>query len=201
MTTEAPPCAHHDRIEMPHGPISIGRLKKACAIPDCRKPRRVRAWCKMHWTRWRRHGSPYITKHLPEIADRFWSKVNRTGSCWLWIGAVHSGGYGVFGIGDGTKTTYAHRWAYETLVGPIPDGLEVDHLCRTRNCVRVDHLELVTHKENILRGVGGPAINAAKTHCLYGHAFRFPNVYIDERGWRHCRTCWRETKRLAVTTG
>lgn len=83
------------------------------------------------------------------LADRFWEKVDKTGDCWLWTGALVNG-YGV--IHSGTKHTFAHRVAYEMLSHPIPAGLVIDHLCRTPRCVNPAHLEPVTHTENVRRG-------------------------------------------------
>jgi len=83
--------------------------------------------------------------------DRFWSKVNKTNTCWLWEGTVENTGYGSFAVSH-TKGVLAHRLAYELSVGEIPSGLTLDHLCRVRNCVNPDHLEPVTCAENIRRG-------------------------------------------------
>jgi HNH endonuclease len=92
-------------------------------------------------------------------SERFWAKINKggpipehrsdLGPCWLWTAATNYG-YGVFRIDR--RSIYAHRYAYELLVGPIPDGLQLDHLCRVPPCVNPTHLEPVTHRENILRG-------------------------------------------------
>lgn len=82
--------------------------------------------------------------------ERFWSKVEKTDGCWLWKGATAGPGYGRFRL-DGVLR-YAHRFSYEISVGPIPKGLEMDHLCRTKNCVNPSHLQAVTHQINILRG-------------------------------------------------
>ncbi len=88
------------------------------------------------------------------------------------------------GGGRGAKKPYVHRYVYELLVGPIPDGFDIDHLCRVRNCVNPEHLEAVTHRENMLRGDTLAAANAAKTHCPKGHA-------LDGRDThgRYCTTC------------
>jgi len=120
---------------------------------------------------------------------RFWERVHKTDGCWLWTGALNDEGYGAV-RGPNKKNTRAHRFAYEITVGPIPPGLTLDHLCRTRNCVNPAHLEPVTNKENLLRGEGWAAKNARKTHCVHGHEFTPDNIYtIPGRTWRECRKC------------
>jgi hypothetical protein len=130
---------------------------------------------------------------------RFWAKVKRGADdeCWLWLGA-RSGKYGRFN--PSSHTVYVHRWSYEKFVGPIPDGLTIDHLCGTPLCVNPSHLEAVTLAENIRRG-----LNATKTHCTNGHLFDEENTYIRKEGWRGCRVCRaeavvRRTKRLRMET-
>lgn len=128
------------------------------------------------------------------IEERIMSKVEKAESgCWIWTGAMTADGYGNFSYGsrlDGSrKTTTAHRAAYEALVGTVAKGMEVDHLCRVRNCVNPDHLEVVTKHENWRRGVSFTAQNAKKTQCSQGHPFDDENTRFDSRGWRQCRTC------------
>lgn len=124
--------------------------------------------------------------------ERFWAKVdlNGEGGCWLWTAAT-SRGYGRFTDENGRQIA-AHRWGYTRLVGPIPEGLVLDHLCRVRNCVRPEHLEVVTERENILRGVGLAAIAAKKEQCPSGHPYNESNTRISPDGWRQCRVCDRE---------
>lgn len=128
---------------------------------------------------------------LTPIRDRFFSKVVRDPDteCWEWMASKQSNGYGRFGVGgrDG-RGLRAHRVAYELLVGPIPAGLEIDHLCRNRGCVNPAHMEPVTHHENMLRGDTLPAKEAAQTHCKRGHLFDEANTY-RRRGSRECRAC------------
>lgn len=118
------------------------------------------------------------------------------GPCWLWQGKVSAGGYGEAGS-KFNGTIMAHRIMYEWVVGPIPEGLVIDHLCRVRLCVNPAHLEAVTEKENILRGTGPTAIRARKTHCKYGHPLAGANVYRYKNSpYRQCGICmkrrWRE---------
>jgi hypothetical protein len=125
------------------------------------------------------------------LPDRFWEKVKITGGCWLWTARTRTG-YGLFHWER--KTVAAHRLAYEMLVAPIPEGLEIDHLCRVRRCVNPAHLEPVTCRENTLRGHTVPAANIAKTHCPQGHPYDEENTYVAKRGDRHCRKCQRARK-------
>jgi hypothetical protein len=132
------------------------------------------------------------------VADRFWPKVQKTpGGCWLWTASLCKGtGYGQFREGGrGSRMRTAHRVAYELLVGPVPAGLQLDHLCRVRRCVNPAHLEPVTNRENQLRGAGFPARNAAKTHCAHGHEYTPENTYLHpSTGHRRCRACARERR-------
>lgn len=124
------------------------------------------------------------------LSERFWAKVQKTDGCWNWIGAMSIDGYGR--MLRGGKNVNAHRIAYELLVGPIPSGLTLDHLCRNRKCVNPSHLEPVTRGENVLRGESPSAIHARKTHCAYGHAFDADNTIrrvIRGRSARICRAC------------
>lgn len=122
----------------------------------------------------------------PRDLLRFWAKVSVTDDCWLWIGAISSTGYGNFWLSG--RYISAHRASYEYAVGPIPDGLHIDHLCRVRQCVNPSHLEPVTQRENTLRGETLPAANARKTHCLRDHPFTPENTYVSSAG-RSCLTC------------
>ena len=114
--------------------------------------------------------------------------------CWLWHGSGDELGYGRFW--DGKRDVQAHRWAYEHFVGPIPDGLVIDHLCRVPACVNPDHLEPVTQRVNLLRGLAPTAINARKTYCSRGHALVGKNLIRRKGGQRGCRTCKNAVRRL-----
>ena len=123
--------------------------------------------------------------------ERFWSQVDKEAAlgCWVWTGGKLASGYGSVAL-DGTRFV-THRVVWEMLRGPIPDGLQIDHLCRNRACCNPDHLEPVEQKTNLLRGVSQPAINARKTHCIRGHEFTPENTYRRPGcpQARNCRTC------------
>lgn len=138
---------------------------------------------------------------LPE-ATRFWRHVavGAPGDCWEWTGGT-TRGYGVFWAGirrEGTaRAVWAHRWAWENTVGPIPVRMQIDHLCRNPRCVNVGHLEVVTQRENILRGNGASARHARATACAHGHPWSPENVRLY-RGVRHCRACARKRNSAAT---
>lgn len=129
------------------------------------------------------------------LEQRFWNRVSvdLDSGCWLWVGARDPKNYGQYGIG--WKVWAAHRVAYEAAKGWIPAGLEIDHLCRNPPCVNPDHLEAVTHQENMRRGDAGRIsgnLNRAKTHCPQGHPYDVINTYTDSNGYRSCKICRRE---------
>jgi hypothetical protein len=125
----------------------------------------------------------------------FWAKVDRSAgddACWTWRAYIAPNGYGQFtlSLGGRKKATFlAHRLAYELVRGPIEAGLVLDHLCRNPACANPGHLEPVTQRENVLRGVGVPAENARKTHCSRGHELAGSNLATVTNGSRQCRKC------------
>ena len=126
---------------------------------------------------------------MPFVAEDFDKKyVVQPNGCWVWQRSIGAGGYGQAWDTNNKKVVKAHRFSYERSVGPIPDGLTIDHLCRVRACVNPAHLEPVTPRTNILRGVAPSARQAQQTHCKNGHALTGDNVYPTLRG-RHCRQC------------
>jgi HNH endonuclease len=135
-------------------------------------------------------GKKYVHGHnaIRPLNERLMEKVVWNGDedeCWTWQAALNNRGYGV--IGERHMPRLAHRVSYEHFVGPIPDGLVLDHLCRVRHCVNPAHLEAVTQQENTRRGE-----RAQRTHCPHGHEYSPENTAVRKDGSRECRQCVRE---------
>lgn len=172
-----------------------------CSLPDCERPIKALGYCRLHYQRFKAHGDPRKTERIyGDDIGRFWSKVDKSGDCWIWTGSITPDGYGEFRING--RTVRAHVFAYELQFGPIPDGLVPDHTCHSsdlscpggpscphRACVR--HLEAVTFAENIRRGRGGDNMSR-KTHCPQGHPYDDENTCHRKGGGRACRACNRE---------
>lgn len=138
------------------------------------------------------------TPFAPDVIERFLAKIDASGDCWQWTAGVSGGRYGSFLRPDlGGKAQKAHRVAWELLVGPIPDGLQIDHLCKNTLCVNPDHLEPVTARVNVRRSAGVCARNAAKTACKRGHVFTEENTMRRPTG-RRCKTCHAEAGRESM---
>lgn len=134
------------------------------------------------------------------LAERFWAKVQKGApdECWHWTGAKRRGGYGAFWVDSNRRAAIAHRVAYQLLVGPIPEGLTLDHLCRVTSCVNPAHLDPCTAGENARRSPNAPYnVRARQTHCKRGHEFSPANTRIHH-GRRECRACEQARGRLRV---
>lgn len=151
----------------------------------------------MHYSRWYRTGDPTkARRYSPRaggLAERVWVKLDKSGRCWEWTGTIDAvSGYGRIQV-DGS-CRYSHRVVYELLVEPIPEGLQLDHLCRNRACCNPAHLEPVTGKVNVERSE-----RAQRSHCQQGHPYAGENLYVytDKHGYEHriCRICRDENVR------
>lgn len=168
--------------------------KWMCSVDGCTRVVSARGWCGTHYARWQKHGDVFADQRYQRRGedDRFWKFVEKTADCWNWTGSKSPSGYGKFWADDG-RTVRPHRWTYEHAIGPIPEGLQIDHLCRNRGCVRPDHLEATTGKVNTGRGE-----RALRTHCPKGHEYTPENTYVIKpnkslpHGGRACVACRKE---------
>lgn len=148
--------------------------------------------------RWRRKRG--IKPRVRPLSERLLDKRIITASgCWEWAVAKTKNGYATTTLGSRGKKEYLHRISYREFIGSIPDGKEIDHLCRNRSCFSPAHLEAVTRSVNTLRGDGPKllgSINASKTHCKHGHLFDDRNTRLRPSGGRDCRACARVKQKL-----
>lgn len=137
---------------------------------------------------------------ITENSSRFWSKVNKTTDCWLWVGAKNRDGYGNMRISS--ITVSAHRLVLLMHGHEIPPGMEVDHLCRVRNCVNPNHLEIVDHGTNIRRGMSGAHMTLRRMQayqCPNGHEITDDLISVDKNtNGRRCRICSRNASKKAA---
>jgi hypothetical protein len=135
-------------------------------------------------------------KKINQYSNIFGEDGNYKTACWTWTSTIcKTTGYGYFYYQR--KNLLAHRFSYQLFIGLIPHGLQLDHLCRNRSCVNPTHLEPVTIKENIRRGISFAVQNAVKTHCKNGHEFTIKNSFIDKFGNRNCRACAKNRRRIS----
>jgi hypothetical protein len=161
-----------------------------CQIDDCGEAAHCKGMCPKHYARYVRHGDPHVVKKasVVPVLDRFWSRVEKTDGCWLWIGTKTSSGYGYF-IPQGRKRVAAHRFSAALHFGMFDQRLHVLHLCDTPACVKPAHLELGDHVENMRQmAARGRTPNSQKTHCPKGHPYDEANTYVWKTN-RYCRAC------------
>lgn len=168
----------------------MNALPPTCKLTGCSRELFADGYCGPHYKRKWRYGDPLAGRPTfvgDPLAMRLARFFEEGVGCWLWTGAVDRFGYGTI-VAD-RRTLRAHKAVYETRVGLVPDGLELDHLCRNKRCVNPAHLEPVTHSENLLRHY------ATVTTCPHGHLYDEANTYRDTAGKRRCRACLRERQR------
>lgn len=168
----------------------VGLCRCGCgeATLIAKQTRTSRGWVKGEPLRFIYGHHQRVKPRRPPL-ESFLAKVDKTDTCWLWTGATRPTGYGQFWLNG--QCIGAHRAAYLLLVGPIPEGLQLDHLCRTPRCVNPAHLEPVTQLENTMRGESFAVTNALKTHCPNGHPYSIENTLHSRTSGRICRICRR----------
>lgn len=170
------------------------RIKPTCNAEECSDPVHSNGWCYLHYWRWWRNGTPELNVKTTEDAKgRILRQIAKDeNGCWIWQGSKGGSGYGTVWW---KKHQPAHRLSYEVHVGPIPKGLVIDHLCRVPLCVNPDHLEPVTQRENLRRGVAPNWVASRTDMCAKGlHPLAGENLYVQPDGRRNCRACRRERK-------
>jgi len=175
------------------------RFYRTCSVPGCLAVHYGLGYCRRHHDCFRRTGNPLAYQHPRFTQSRYrewWRYVafSKTG-CWIWKASKNPLGYGQLFDPTTRRLMSAYRRVYEFCIGPIPEGLEYDHLCRNPSCVNPDHLEPVTHAENMARAPWTAIqFRRAKTHCPHGHVYEGENVYVNPKGSRECRICRAERR-------
>ena len=164
--------------------LRMCRCQNEFSVMACRGPKRkfCSPQCHIDFVR--------ATNKTPEQKFEEYHIPEPNSGCWLWLGCLDGKNYGILSIKR--RNVYAHRFSYVKKYGAIPAGKELDHTCRNTFCCNPDHVEPVTHRENMLRSpvtLGGR--HARRTHCPQGHAYDLENTYIGPLGTRFCKACRR----------
>lgn len=177
---------------------------RLCDFPGCTNKHDAKGLCSGHRRQMlkglplsqlqfqRRHGEPPIITYVEQPCSEWGVSQGLTTPCHIFDNGTSSQGYGRIAINR--KAIYVHRYVWERDIGPIPDGMSIDHICRVRNCCNVNHLRVVTHQVNMTENIVGSCWqkNAAKTHCPKGHPYDETNTIIvrtKSGNGRKCRTC------------
>lgn len=167
-------------------------VPKICSIPECGKPLLARGWCAMHYKRWQTSGDnanwDAAEERYYDREQAFAARLKPSDGCIEWSGWISPSGYGKFKTGG--KSVFAHRYAWERVNGPIPNGLVIDHACRNTACVNVDHLRLATQAENTRNLSGAKSNNkhsGARNVGRMGNRWR---VRITKDGTVHAFGCY-----------
>ncbi len=175
---------------------------RRCDFPGCGRPHKSRGYCHSHVTQLRR-GEPLssLLSWGRSVKERAFAvrKIDDVTGCWVWDAPLNDKGYG--SIQANRKVTTVHLAFWRETVGPVPDGLELDHLCRNRACFNPAHLEPVTGRVNVLRGINPAAVNARKTHCSNGHPFDEANTRrrANRRVCIACQAATNARRRLSAS--
>lgn len=200
-------CSKHYQRWLNNGDPLLNRKtarRLPCLVEGCARVEHARQLCGNHYQTWRKHGTPTPTPQTR--MEIFMARVDKDGPiaklkpelgrCWVWTGTLRQSGYGAFTPSRPGPSRAAHCWLYEQTIGPIPDGLDLDHFaCENRACVRPSHVRPATRRENVLRSaISLPALQRARMECPQGHRYEGANLLV-KKGTRQCRTCHRDRER------
>lgn len=166
---------------------------RICEIAWCSSKHYARGWCYNHYMQWFRTGK--VREEPPlTLEQRFWSRVDKTATCWLWTGILFPAGYGQIKVNG--KVSPAHRIAWYLTTGSMPAGY-LHHSCGVKRCVNPAHLHLHDRKSHAAehKRLGNASGHGRETHCPAGHAYDEKNTHVDRSGSRHCRRCGRDRAR------
>lgn len=160
---------------------------RTCLLDGCGRPHIAKGLCRLHYDRQRRHGRTFLRPRSKSLTEHLWPRIEkRDEGCWIWTGALNAAGYGH--IGHRTQVFRVHRVVYEMLVGPIPEGQVLDHLCRNRACCNPKHLEAVTVQTNNRRGDHQSFVVLRTGKCARG-LHSMAEATVRPNGSRYCRAC------------
>ena len=176
-------------------------MASTCALDGCGRVLKSHGYCDTHWKRVQRHGHPGPAQIGRTVQQRMLALADTTteSGCWEWLGRRQPSGYGQVWLNEKQRAALAHRVSYETFVGPIPEGLQIDHLCRNRGCIQPEHLEPVTAAENFARSTHPSALAKKTGKCGRGHELATHGKTTAEGGHiiTRCQECRRIRERKA----
>lgn len=190
-------CKHYNRW-LRYGDASYERpARQQCSVAGCERLQHSKGMCNMHAERVRRTGKVDLPPR-PSLVERLEACIRyETNGCWTWTGTRTTSGYGLLSVN--AKLLLVHRLAYQTLVREIPPGMHLDHLCRNRACINPKHLDVVTNRENVMRGMSPSAVIRRQGICKNGHEMVGENIYVPPKRPQHrtCRECRKRRSREA----
>lgn len=179
---------HYQRWQRYGHPLKGGFFRTTptspfCKIEECGEPVKARGWCEKHYQRWHKHGDPFGgNRNYSSPEESFAARTKAQGECIIWTGSINDSGYGK--IWDGKQTVRAHRYAWERVNGPIPEGMFIDHRCHNPACVKVAHLRLASQSENNAHRSGPTSVSRSGIRNVYPYRNKW-RVAVGKGGILH----------------